>query len=231
MRHQHRWCVIVWISERASQVCWIWPRVYTVRADSVVNLACDIHNTLHKSHLSDSLSLVILLHQKFDGKQCMIDLIVLLWSWYRTFVFFSHSPSLSRLSHSVKSQSPVKVEVMTPFLCSRQVPSSVVRSLFLDVWHSHEKAPLQYVNFQNFEDFYFPCLLSNVIVHRVSPDRGLKNLCFPLLYGPLVHGLAGQVVPYRFPVPWPWLTELLSLLLLFFEVLKWCHLECLHPVI
>jgi hypothetical protein len=43
-----------------------------------VNLPCDIHNALHKSHLSDSLPLVILLRQKFDGKQCMIDLSILL---------------------------------------------------------------------------------------------------------------------------------------------------------
>ena len=34
-------------------VCWIWPRVWTGRVDSVVNLPCDIHNALHRSHLSD----------------------------------------------------------------------------------------------------------------------------------------------------------------------------------
>ena len=105
----------------------------------MVNLPCDIHNALHRSHLSDSLPLVILCRQKFDGKQCMIDLSILLWSWYRTCNFLSHSPSLSRLSPSVKSQSPVKVDVMAPLLCSRKVPSSVVRSLFLDAWHSHKK--------------------------------------------------------------------------------------------
>ena len=77
--------------------------------------------------------------QKFDGKQCIIVSSILLWSWCRTFVFFSHSPSLSRFSPSVRSQSPVKVDVIAPLLCNKIVPSSVVRSRFLDVWHSHEK--------------------------------------------------------------------------------------------
>jgi hypothetical protein len=60
--------------------------------------------------------------------------------------------------------------------------------------------PLQCANFQNFEGFYFPCLLSNVIAHRDSQDRGHENLSCPLLYGSLVHGPAGQVVPYGFLV-------------------------------
>ena len=90
------------------------------------NLPCDTHSDLQRSHLSDSLLLVILLHQKFDGKQSMIDLIILLWSWCRTCVFLSHSPSLSRFSPSVSTQSSVQVDVIVPLLCSRNVSSSVV---------------------------------------------------------------------------------------------------------
>ena len=73
MRRQHRWCVIVWSSERTSQVCWMCPKVWTGRPVSVVNLPCDTHNALQSSHLSDSFLLVIWLHQQFDGKQCIID--------------------------------------------------------------------------------------------------------------------------------------------------------------
>ena len=54
-------------------------------------------------------------------------------------VFLRHSPSLSRLSPSVSSQSSVKVDVITPLLCRRNVSSSVVSSLFLDAWHSNRK--------------------------------------------------------------------------------------------
>jgi hypothetical protein len=46
MRHQHRWCVIVWSSERVSQVCWMWPKVWIGRSLCVVNLPCDTHNAL-----------------------------------------------------------------------------------------------------------------------------------------------------------------------------------------
>ena len=139
MSRQYRWCVIVWSSERASQVCWMCPSVCIGMASSVVNLSCNFYSALQRSHLSDSLLLVILFRLKFDGKQCIIDSSILLWSWCRTCVFFSHSPSLFRLSPSVKSQSPVKVDVIAPLLCSKNVPSSVVRSRFLDAWHSHEK--------------------------------------------------------------------------------------------
>ena len=31
MSHQHLWCVIVWSSERVSQVCWMWPKVWIGR--------------------------------------------------------------------------------------------------------------------------------------------------------------------------------------------------------
>ena len=79
MSRQYRWCVIVWSSERSSQVCWMWPKVWIGRVPSVVNLPCDFHNDLQRSHLSDSLLLVILFHQKFDGKQCIID-SVQIWS-------------------------------------------------------------------------------------------------------------------------------------------------------
>ncbi len=68
-----------------------------------------------------------------------IDLSIFLWSWCRTCVFFSHSPNLSRFSPSVRSQSPVKVDVIVPLLCNKNVSSSVVRSFFLDTWHSHRK--------------------------------------------------------------------------------------------
>ena len=74
---QHRWCVIVWSSERASQVCWMWPKVWMGRAPSVVNLPCDFQGDLQKSHLSDSLLLVILFHQ--NGKQWIIDSSILFW--------------------------------------------------------------------------------------------------------------------------------------------------------
>ena len=111
MSRQHRWCVIVWSSERVSQVCLMWPKVWIGRDFSVVNLPCDTNSSLQRSHLSDSLLLVILFHQKFDRKQCIIDSIILLWSWCRTCVFFSHSPRLSRFSPSVnlkkQSQMPV----------------------------------------------------------------------------------------------------------------------------
>ena len=103
MRCQYRWCVIVWSSGRASQVCWMCPKVWTGRAFSVVNLPCDTHNVLQRSHLSDSLQLVILLRQRLDGKQFIIDWIILLWSWCRICVFLSHSPILSRFSPSVKT--------------------------------------------------------------------------------------------------------------------------------
>jgi hypothetical protein len=106
---------------------------------SVVNLPCDFHSALQRSHLSDFLLLVILFRQKFDGKQCIIDSSILFWSWCRTCAFFSHSPSLSRISPSVRNQSPVKVDVIVPLLCSKNVTSSVVCSRFLDTWHSHEK--------------------------------------------------------------------------------------------
>ena len=139
MSRQYRWCVMVWSSERASQVRWMCPKVWTTRALSVVNLPHDTHIVSQRSHLFDSLLLVILLNQKFDGKQCIIDLNILLWSWFRTCVFFRHSPSLSRLSPSVRSQSPVKVDVIAPLLCNRNVSSPVVCSLFLDVWHFHRK--------------------------------------------------------------------------------------------
>ena len=109
------------------------------RAPSVVNLPCDFHSALQRSHLSDSLLLVILFRQEFDGKQCIIDSSILLCSRCRTCVFYSHSPSLSRISPSVRSQSLVKVDVIAPLLCDKNVQSSVVRSHFLDEWHSHEK--------------------------------------------------------------------------------------------
>ena len=32
MRRQHLWCVIVWISESASDLCWIWPRSWSGRS-------------------------------------------------------------------------------------------------------------------------------------------------------------------------------------------------------
>ena len=48
--------------------------------------------------------------------------------------------SLSRLfPPSVKRQSPVKVDVITPLLCNKTVSSFVVCSRFLDVCHSHKK--------------------------------------------------------------------------------------------
>ena len=43
---QHRWCAIVWSSERASQVCWMWPSVCIGRAPSVANLPCDFQSSL-----------------------------------------------------------------------------------------------------------------------------------------------------------------------------------------
>ena len=73
MSRYDRWCTMVWSSERASQVCWMCPKVWIGRALSVVNLPYDTHNALQRSHLSDSLLLVTLFLQKFDGKQCIID--------------------------------------------------------------------------------------------------------------------------------------------------------------
>ena len=46
MSRQYRWCAFVWSSERASQVCWMWPSVCIGRAPSVVNLPFDFHSSL-----------------------------------------------------------------------------------------------------------------------------------------------------------------------------------------
>ena len=54
MRCQHRWCVIVWSSERVSQVCWMWSKVWDcVRTTFTVNLClglCPYH--LHSQTVS-----------------------------------------------------------------------------------------------------------------------------------------------------------------------------------
>ena len=135
-----------------------------------------------------------LFRQKFDGKQCMIDLSILLWSWCRTCVFLSHSPRLSRFSPSVSTQSPVKVDVISPLLCTRNVSSSVVCSLFLDEWHSHRK--VRWSNHSSGSSSSLP----NIIEHRVSPNRSLKNRCPPMFlggYGPLIHCSVRRVIPYH----------------------------------
>ncbi len=52
MSRQHRWCVIVWSSEKDSHVCWMWPKVWMGRAPSVVNLPCDFHNaSSYRDHI------------------------------------------------------------------------------------------------------------------------------------------------------------------------------------
>jgi hypothetical protein len=211
MSLQHRWCVIVWSSERGSQVWWMWPSVWIGRTPSVVNLPCDFHSALQRSHLSDSLLLVILFRQKFDGKQCMIDSSILLWSWCRTCVFFSHSPSLSRLSLSVKSQSPVKVDVIAPLLCNKNVLSSVVCSRFLDVWHSHKKVGRSIHNSgssssicpSSVKSFPFSHFLSNIITHSIDPYRSLENCRSPVFCEgdwSFIYRSVRRVVPNRFLV-------------------------------
>ncbi len=63
MIRQHRWCVSVCNSERDSHLCCMWPRVWIGSSSSVLNLPSAIHRALQRSHLLDSLPLVILLRQ------------------------------------------------------------------------------------------------------------------------------------------------------------------------
>ncbi len=61
--HQHRWCVSVCNSERSSHWCCMCPRVWIGRSSSVLNLPSVIRRVLQRSHLFDSLPLVILFRQ------------------------------------------------------------------------------------------------------------------------------------------------------------------------
>ncbi len=64
---------------------WIFPVIPTVLYSDHIYLIPFCHK------------LVILFDQKFDGKQCIIDSSILLWSWCRTCVFFSHSPKVKEI--------------------------------------------------------------------------------------------------------------------------------------
>ena len=68
------------------------------------------------SHLFDSLPFEILCSHEFFGKVDVMDYSVRFGPLpERTDVFFSHSPSLSRLSPFLRYQPPVKVPVIAPF--------------------------------------------------------------------------------------------------------------------
>jgi len=59
---------------------------------------------------------------------------ILLWSCDLTEVNFIHSPNKSRPSPSRRNQSTVNVDVIGPFWCCMNTPSSFLLSRFLDSW-------------------------------------------------------------------------------------------------
>jgi hypothetical protein len=69
-----------------------------------------------------------------DGNVWEFACNILLWSWDRTEVNFIHSPSRSRPSPSRRNQSAVNVDVIGPFWCCMNTPSSLMLSRFLDSW-------------------------------------------------------------------------------------------------
>ena len=110
------------------------------RSFSVLNRPCVIQRDLHRSHLSDSVSFVILWIQALDGNVCEFACNILLWSGDLTEVDFIHSPSRSRPSPFRRNQSAVNVDVMGPFWCIIKSPSSLLLSRFLESWITSRRA-------------------------------------------------------------------------------------------
>ncbi len=93
---QHWWWASMCAADKVSQVCWIWPKVCSGSSFSVLNRPSAIQRALHRSHLSDSLSFVILWIHVFVGNVWEFACSILLWSCDLTEVIFIHSPSSSR---------------------------------------------------------------------------------------------------------------------------------------
>jgi hypothetical protein len=115
---QHWWWASMWAADKASQVCWIWPRFCSGRSFSVFNRPSASQRALHRSHLSDSFFFVILWIQALVGNVCEFACNILLWSCDLTEVNFIHSPNNSLPSPSRRNQSAVNVDVIGPFCCS-----------------------------------------------------------------------------------------------------------------
>jgi hypothetical protein len=113
-------------------VCWMCPRVCSGRSSTVLNRSPAIQRALHGSHLSDSFPFVILWIQVFVGNVWEFVRNILLWSCDLTEVIFIHSPSSSRPCPSRRKQSTVNVDVIGPFWCAINNPSSLDLTRFLD---------------------------------------------------------------------------------------------------
>ncbi len=131
---QYWWWASMWVVDKVSQVCWIWPKVCSGRSFSVLNRSSVIQRDLHRSYLSDSFFFVILWIQTLDGNVWEFVRIILLWSCDITEVNFIHSPNSSRPSPSRRNQSTVNVNVIGLFWCCMNSPSSLFLSRFLDSW-------------------------------------------------------------------------------------------------
>ncbi len=123
---QHWWWSSMWSPDRASEVCWIWPRFCSGRSFSVLNWTSVIQRVLHRSHLSDSFFPVILWIQTLVGNVCEFTCNILLWSCDLTEVRFIHSLSNSLPSPSRRNQSAVNIDVIGPVRWVMNDPSSLV---------------------------------------------------------------------------------------------------------
>jgi len=95
IRSQYWWWTSMWDTDRASQVCWMWPRLCLGRSFAVENRPSASQKALHMSHLSDSFPCVILRIHVVDGTLCDVACSILLWSCDLTEVIFIHSPNIS----------------------------------------------------------------------------------------------------------------------------------------